>query len=94
MRIRLGIALLLAITAACNSPDRASNVPSIPPPTPMPAPEIGRYQVLNVTSADMRGAMLVDTVSGQTWLLCQAERGVQNWCQVQYSEGLAKAVKR
>lgn len=45
------------------------------------AVSIGRYQVVNPTPAMTRNTMLLDTVTGQTWVYCDGTDGNSvGWC--------------
>jgi hypothetical protein len=45
----------------------------------------GRYQVVNGTPDMARNIMLLDTATGNTWILCGDPQGVSQWCQMDRS---------
>lgn len=48
------------------------------------AGETGRYQVVNPTPDRAMHIMLVDTQTGQTWMICMVE-GESQWCPMRKS---------
>ena len=46
--------------------------------------DVGRFQVMNGTPSFIRNIMLVDTVTGRTWLTCETKQSETvvntNWC--------------
>lgn len=44
------------------------------------ATEVGRFQVVNGTPTMARHIMLVDTTTGETWLICDSRDGRTGWC--------------
>lgn len=40
----------------------------------------GRWQIVNPTPSVARDTMLIDTQTGETWILCVNEEGGSNWC--------------
>ncbi len=50
---------------------------------PLPVPvtaSAGRWQVVNGTPEMTRNIMLLDTATGDTWVVCTLEGGTQGWC--------------
>jgi hypothetical protein len=50
---------------------------------------IGRYQVVNPTPQMARNIMLVDTVGGDSWVMCLGPHGETGWCHMPSSDGAA-----
>lgn len=42
----------------------------------------GRWQVVNPTPSIVRTIMLLDTQTGETWIICKSDKGSSNWCHV------------
>lgn len=47
---------------------------------PRPSELIGRFQLVSGVSGVPGEVMLLDTVTGMTWLLCEPEAGKKAWC--------------
>lgn len=56
--------------------------------------EIGRYQVTNPTPSIARNSMLLDTATGQTWVLCLTPTSETEWCAMDRSSATASTAKR
>ena len=46
----------------------------------------GRFRVVNGTPEMARHIMLLDTATGQTWVVCDFESGSMGWCRMPKSE--------
>jgi hypothetical protein len=60
-------------------------------PRPPSAPIVGgapngRFQIVNGTPEMSRNIMLLDTVTGDTWLYCTLVGGSAGWCKMSRSE--------
>jgi len=47
------------------------------------APLAGRYQVVNGTPEMAKNIMLLDTWTGETWILCGPLNDLGQWCHMQ-----------
>ncbi len=47
---------------------------------------VGRYQIVNGTPDQARNIMLLDTITGETWLSCTVE-GAFGWCKMKQHVG-------
>lgn len=54
----------------------------VPPTTQAPAAaaELGRFQIINGTPQFARTTMLLDTVTGESWILCSTPEAGDAWC--------------
>jgi hypothetical protein len=52
------------------------------PSQPAPVSEIGRFQVVNGTPQYAMNIMLLDTVTGDTWIKCGSPETSDTWCKV------------
>ena len=76
-------AVLVLLVYGCTQEEPKSQVTTQPAPeTPSRNPEIGRYQVTNGTPSMSRNIMLLDTVTGHTWILCTDQGGNSAWCKM------------
>lgn len=60
------------------------------PATSIPAPVTvsnGRWQVVNGRPEGARTIMLLDTATGNTWILCAGAEVGDQWCRVSRTEG-------
>jgi hypothetical protein len=51
--------------------------------TPLPVPvtaSAGRFHVVNGTPELTKNIMLLDSVTGETWIYCSDTNGVTGWC--------------
>lgn len=69
-------ALLLFVALAtgssgCGSAEAAQ-------PSPVFAP--GRFQIVNPTPQYLRNVMLIDTVTGESWVSCTSKDDQAGWC--------------
>jgi hypothetical protein len=53
----------------------------------------GRYQVVNGTPEIARNIMLLDTVTGDSWILCVGVNDETTWCKIPRSDGTASPKK-
>src|SRR5689334_21579834 len=49
--------------------------------------EVGRYQIINGTPQFAINIMLLDTVTGDSWIKCASPDAGDNWCSVLRLEG-------
>lgn len=64
------------------------------PPTPSaPRTAVGRFQVVNGTPDRSGNIMLLDTVTGETWIICDYD-GESRWCPMTRSTAPAKSARR
>lgn len=42
----------------------------------------GRYQIVNGTPEMTRNIMLLDTATGNSWIICGDKDGVSHWCEM------------
>jgi hypothetical protein len=75
---------LAMVCAACSMPPVQVSVGPLQveikqPVRPAGEPQPGRYQVLNPAAPMMRSVMLLDTATGDTWVLCEVGNE-SNWC--------------
>jgi hypothetical protein len=48
----------------------------------------GRFQIVNGTPEMTRNIMLLDSTSGESWIVCTDEGGTSGWCQMtRFKEG-------
>ena len=52
-----------------------------------PGNDVGRYQVVNGTPQYAKNIMLLDTVTGESWISCEGDRGATLWCKIPLSNG-------
>lgn len=67
-------ALVVAVGVGALARKNASAAPPLPV-----ASSAGRWQVVNGTPDMARNIMLLDSVTGQTWIACTGEAG-NSWC--------------
>ncbi len=82
----IGIALFF-LTGADVALGQSNRSPAAVQPVVGGAPN-GRFQIVNGTPEMTRNIMLLDTVSGDSWILCTTE-GAQGWCRMPRSHGTA-----
>lgn len=91
--------LLLGLCSAC-TPQYAGPPSPTPAPAaqvpldklfPSPAPATGRYQIMNGTPELTRNIMLLDTWTGDTWIICGNKDGPTGWCVMDRDYEQAKA---
>ena len=80
----IGIAALVIATQAAFGVARAQ-APKPHTFTGAQSSYVGRYQVVNGTPQFARNIMLLDTVTGMTWVYCNASDGSDTWCYVPVS---------
>jgi len=49
---------------------------------PLEAGPVGRYRVMNATPTIAANTMLLDTISGRSWITCPGPEGLPGWCAV------------
>lgn len=57
-------------------------------PPALPA-VVGRFQIVNGTPTLTRNIMLLDTMTGDSWQICEAPDGTTTWCSIPKSTGTA-----
>jgi hypothetical protein len=57
-------------------------VPAFATAQQKPSGEPGRYQVVNGRPDMVRTIMLLDTVTGETWVICADTDGNMAWCKM------------
>jgi hypothetical protein len=60
-------------------------VPQAPPPQPAPVP-VGRFQIVNGTPEMTQNIMLLDTLTGDSWVICNGGGGKTNRCRIEKSD--------
>lgn len=82
----IGMALggVLAIIIATQQTPQP--VPPAPAPRVIKPTEVGRFQIVNGTPQYAQNIMLVDTVSGDTWIKCASPETGDLWCKVNRSD--------
>lgn len=50
---------------------------------------VGRFQVINGSPSTTRNIMLLDTSTGNTWVICNGPNDETTWCWVERSDGSA-----
>jgi len=60
-----------------------------------PAPTTGRYQIVNGTPQYAKNIMLLDSLTGESWVVCEGTGGETTWCKITRSEasGVSKPSK-
>lgn len=53
----------------------------------------GRWQIVNPTPAMARNIALLDTATGNTWIMCIGEHGSVNWCLAERTDSASVAPK-
>jgi len=75
MKYRIGIAVVfLIIAATCIV---IAQQPRVVQPT-----ENGRFEIVNGTPDAARNIMLLDTQTGDSWVVCTGSNGVTGWCKL------------
>ena len=54
---------------------------------------VGRYQVVNGTPDSGRNIMLLDTVQGISWIVCDSDTNGVGWCRMPKTDNTAAAPK-
>src|SRR6266540_2083884 len=88
IRMHCGAALVVIGLVIVGAADAAS---AQSPRTPTTSPVVGgapngRFQIVNGTPALVRNIMLLDTVTGDSWILCEMGGGTTGWCKMRRSE--------
>jgi hypothetical protein len=80
----IGRWLLVLVTAlVLTSTHVARGQTTLPPPRPpSPLKEIGRFIIVNGTPDTSRNIMLLDTVTGASWILCHDKDNGDGWCRL------------
>lgn len=58
---------------------------------PRASPATSRYQIVNGTPEMTRNIMLLDTWTGDTWIICADKTGLSAWCAMDRDYEQAKA---
>jgi hypothetical protein len=69
--VLVGAAVLLALGVS---------VPAVGQSRAIVQSGVGRYQIVNGTPEMTRNIMLLDTVTGDTWVVCGNEKETTGWC--------------
>lgn len=75
MKYRIGMIVALLIVAT------TCIVIAQQPKTVRP-PENGRFEIVNGTPDAARNIMLLDTQTGDSWIMCSGSNGVTGWCRM------------
>jgi len=80
-RIVLGLAVLMTFLVGGLMVGRADAAP----PAVVTSGPPGRWQIVNGTPEQAGNIMLLDSATGQTWVICTDEQGTRIWCSLERS---------
>ena len=93
MKIGIAPLALLGLLVACDQPAQPAEKPAYctpgtglvgcdpaQPPHAVNPGTVGRFQIVNGTPAMSRNVMLLDTLTGDSWQICGANKSINEWC--------------
>ncbi len=87
-RVFYGLGLVTAFVGGAMFLNRADAAPPVATNPAVAPSEVGRFQIQNGSPAAMSTIMLIDTVTGDSWVYCVGDEG-KLWCRLPKSSNTA-----